>query len=370
MRGLLIAGVCLGLALSLNRRAEALPIFAHQYGLSCQKCHSAIPSLNEFGRAFLSAGYRIPNETPGAAFPISTKINLQYTSAPDPGLPKAVVDEVEFLTAGLIGSRTNYFVEQYAVDGGMHGNLREAWANYRFTAEEANVPMFLRAGQFTLALPIDPETFRETASHYAVFDQTVGRNTFNFFDPKLGASLRMGSLEKGSSVEFSALNGHDRQNGLPTIGVDTLAIVHHVMGPVDLSVYHYRGRRNVDPGAPADGGIGDADLFTRTGLGVRYEYKRWTSESVIQNNTDTNVDGLGNALRSSGGFTQLRYSITPKLFALGRLDGTNDTEGFQRSATALLGYRLSHNSRLTFEDVIAHQPQTTNTFNFQLTIGH
>jgi hypothetical protein len=35
-----------------------------------------------------------------------------------------------------------------------------------------------------------------------------------------------------------------------------------------------------------------------------------------------------------------------------------------------LGYRTSHNSRVTFEDVISHQPQTTNTFNFQLTIAY
>jgi hypothetical protein len=352
------------------RPAQALPIFAHQYGLSCQKCHTDIPSLNDFGRAFLSAGYRIPGATPGPAFPISTKVNLAYTSLPDPGLPKAVVDEVEFLTAGLAGSRTNYFVEQYMVDGGVHGNLREAWANYRFTPEDAKVPVFLRAGQFTLPLPVDPETFRETASHYAIFDQVVGGNTFNFFDPKLGTSLRIGSLDKGSSIEVSALNGHDQQNGLPTAGVDTMATIHHVMGPIDLSAYQYSGRRNIDPGAPADGGVGDFDRFSRLGFGLRYEYKRWTSESVIQNNTDTNVDGLGTYLRSSGGFTQLRYIITPKLYALARLDGTNDTNGFGRATTALLGYRTSHNSRVTFEDVISHQPQTTNTFNFQLTIAY
>jgi hypothetical protein len=35
----------------------------------------------------------------------------------------------------------------------------------------------------------------------------------------------------------------------------------------------------------------------------------------------------------------------------------------------LLGYRPSHNSGFTIEDVVEHVPQTTNTMNAQLTIG-
>jgi hypothetical protein len=343
--------------------ASALPIFAHEYGLSCQKCHSAIPSLNDFGRAFLANGYHLPGTTPGGAFPISAKANLLYTSAPDPGLPKAVVDEIEVLTAGTIGPRTNYFVEQYVVDGGQHGNLREAWAGTFVTPIDARVPVYVRAGQYTLSLPVDPETFRESYNDYALFVQTVGANPFNFFDPKLGLSARVGHADRGLNVEVAALNGHDQQSGLPTVGVDTMTTVHDIFGPFDLSAYRYGGRRETEPGA-------DADAFTRTGFGVRFERGRWTSESVLQENTDTNADGVGTAIRSSGGFTQLRYEITPKLFSLARYDGTNDPSGFLRTTTALLGYRLSHNARLTLEDVIGHQPSTTHTLNAQMTVAY
>ncbi|MBV8150748.1 MAG: hypothetical protein JOY59_04260, partial [Candidatus Eremiobacteraeota bacterium] len=83
-------------ALSAPRPVVALPIFARQYQVSCAKCHSVIPHLNEFGAAFLASGYRIPGLQPGPAFPLATKVNLSDSSqnqgnGPDgAGLPKAI----------------------------------------------------------------------------------------------------------------------------------------------------------------------------------------------------------------------------------------------------------------------------------------
>src|SRR5580658_5252773 len=117
--------------------APAVPLFAHQYGVTCEKCHSVIPHLNEFGAAFQAFGDRIPGVQPGPAFPISTKANLLDSSANQgdgpngAGLPKAIVDEIELFTTGAIGTRGTYFVEQYAVDGGERGLTRDAWVNTR-----------------------------------------------------------------------------------------------------------------------------------------------------------------------------------------------------------------------------------------------
>jgi hypothetical protein len=360
-----------GIFFAASQPADSLPIFAHVYGVPCQKCHTAIPTLNALGKAFLDNGYHIPGAgAPAPVFPLAVKVNLLYTSAPDPGLPKAVVDEIEILTAGTVGPRGNYFVEQYAVDGGRHGNLREAWFNERLTPPGAGVPIDLRAGQFTLPVPVDPESFRETYNDYAVFVQTVGRNPFNFFDPKPGVSAHFGRYDRGLNFEFSALEGRDEQSGLPTAGTDLMQTIHELLGPFDLSAYRYAGRRTLAPDFAASTGTPDADRFTRTSVGLRFAAGRWTSESVLQQNTDTNAEGLGTALHSSGGFTQLRYAITAKLFGLVRYDGTNDDNGFLRSTTALLGYRLSHNSRVTFEDVVAHDPNTTHTLNTQFTIAY
>jgi hypothetical protein len=34
--------------------AQAIPRFAHRYGLTCQACHTEVPHLNAFGAKFLS----------------------------------------------------------------------------------------------------------------------------------------------------------------------------------------------------------------------------------------------------------------------------------------------------------------------------
>ena len=135
--------------------AQAIPLFAHQYGVTCQKCHSQVPRLNEFGQHFAANGYRILGVAPGPATPVSIRFNFVASSerqgdGPDgTGLPKAIVDEVELLTAGTVGSRANYFVEQYVVDGGQHGLLRDAWVNERLTPW-SRLPVNLQVGQFTL----------------------------------------------------------------------------------------------------------------------------------------------------------------------------------------------------------------------------
>ncbi len=381
-----VAALIFGWAIAgLNGRAEALPIFSHEYGVTCQKCHTAIPSLNTFGKAFLDNGYHIMGSNAPPVFPISVKANLLYSSDPSPGMPKAVVDEIEILTAGTVGSRGNYFVEQYAVDGGEHGSLREMWYSEHL-GSGTGLPIDLRVGQFTLPVPIDPESFRESYNDYAVFVQTIGVNPFDFFHTKPGISARVGSYDRGLNLELSAFNGHDAQSGLPTNGIDLMQTVHELLGPLDLSVYHYAGRRDVTAALTGPGLVDSIDQFSRAGVGLRYASGRWTSESVLQENADTNFDGFGTSAHSSGGFTQLRYAITKKWFGLVRYDGTNapvmrdsgvnagsngDNGGFLRSTTALLGYRMSHNTRVTFEDVITHRLAfPVNTFNTQVTVAY
>src|SRR5579862_73506 len=348
--------------------ARALPIFSHRYGVTCQKCHTQIPHLTSFGTYFLVNGYRMPGIAPGPAVPLAVKVNLVDSSAYQgegpggAGLPKAIVDEIELLSAGPIGSRASYFLEQYVVDGGQPGLLRDAWVSERLVPWDARTGFSIEGGQFTLPLPVDPETFRETYEPYAVYDQRVGNNPFDFFDPKVGGKVMLGNVMRGASVEVFAGPGHDRQSGLPTVGTDVMEYAQQVLGPVTLSAYHYQGVRPDGPSL--------LDGFWRTGYGLVAFSGKWTSESVLQTGWDSSCTRNAGCA-SSGGFTQLRYAFGPRLFALARYEGTNDpTGGFARDGVVLLGYRPTHNSRLTIEDVIAHLPQTSNTMNLQLTVAY
>ncbi len=213
-----------------------------------------------------------------------------------------------------------------------------------------------------MPLPVDPETFRESAQHYAVFDQTVGNNPFNFFDPKIGFQVRAGYSNRGFSARILALQGHDKQSGIPLLGTDTMEYGQEAIGSLTFAAYRYDGTR-------PDHGF--ADRFWRQGYGMTYAAGRWASDIVLQKGHDTSFDGAVTSVASNGGFTQLRYELNLRLFGLMRYEGTDDpTNGLARDLVTLLGYRVSRNSRLTVEDVIQHIPQTKNTLNMQYTVGY
>jgi hypothetical protein len=367
------AAVWLLLLVAVTRpaAAPAIPLFAHQYGVTCEKCHSVVPHLNEFGAAFLAYGERFPGISSGPAFPLSVKVNAVDSSeyqgdGPNgQGLPKAIVDEVEAFTSATIGSRANFFVEQYVVDGGEPGLLRDAWINDRVNPWDARIPVYLQGGQFTLPLPVDPETFRDTYQAYTPYVQTVGANPFDFFDPALGMRLGIGDPLRGVSGQLFAGPGYTRQSGLAVTGVDTYLYAQDAMGPFTLSAFRYDGLRPVAGGPD--------DRFDRLGVGFTYgQWSRFSSEFVLINGWDSNCGVPGSTgCASSGGFEQLRYAFNRRLFAEARYEGTNDpANGFTRDGVILLGYGPTENTRVTIEDVIAHSPQTTNTMNAQLTVAY
>lgn len=367
--GLILATITLATCV-VRVPAPAIPIFAHQYGVTCEKCHSVIPHLNAFGAAFVANGYRIPGVQPASAIPVAMKVNLADSSQNQgggqggAGLPKAIVDEVEVFTAGAIGSRASYLVEQYAVDGGMPGLLRDVWITDRINPWDARIPIYVQAGSFTLPLPVDPETFRDTYQGYAVYEQTVGANPFNFFDPKIGVRVSVGDMLQGPSLQLFAGPGHDRQSGLSSLGTDTMGYAQESLGPFTVSAYRYQGQRPVTTFFN--------DRFERSGYSLVYnQWARFSLETLLQTGWDSRCGLDVGGCSSSGGFAQLRYMLNRRLFVGGRYEGTADSTGtFSRDVVVLAGYGLSENSRLTAEDVIHHTPATMHTLNLQCTVSY
>jgi hypothetical protein len=348
-----LAAALLAATLALApRSATAIPVFAHRYGLTCQACHTEVPHLTAFGEAFLANGYRIPGLKAKSAFPVAVRIQLGYSSAappPDAPLPRTIVDEVEFLIGGSAGKRGSYFAEIYAVDGGRVGRARDVWAGWRATPYGARVPVTIRAGQMTLPLPLDPETFRETTDHYAIWDQTAGENPFTFFKTKIGAQIAVGDWRRGLSGTVSLLTGHDPGSGIPTQGQDTFATVQQTVGEFSLSVYRYDGSRRLS---------GADDRFWRTGYGLGWERRGTRIDAVYQSGNDTAVNAYRDALQTSGGFVQVRQALSDRTFALARWDATQDT-AFARSFIYGAGCRPSRNTRLTLFDTARRTPGGT-----------
>ena len=288
-----------------------MPVFAHRYGLSCQACHTTIPHLNSFGRTFAANGFRLDAAARGA-FPVAVKTNIAYSSDATPGLPKTIVDEVELLAGGSIGSHANYFLEQYLVDGGERGHTRDAWVQLNSGAAH------VRAGQFTLPLPVDPETQRDTEAHYLVFDQTVRGNPFNFFDAHPGVDAY--ARAHGFEAHVDALRAGSM-----------LSLQKTFAGSTSVYAYRYEGQGFYRQGYAAAQTFGKADVI-----------------AVLQCGRDP-------AASSSGGFLETHYAFSPSLMAVARYDKVWDALAGEHHQTVFsLVVRPARNMRITLEDQITN----------------
>jgi hypothetical protein len=338
-----------------SQPAGAIPVFAHRYGFSCQVCHTEVPHLTPFGQNFLANGYRIPGVKPGGAFPVAVRTDITYQDAgvADPDatttgpLPNVIVNEVELLTGGSFGSRASYWFEQYIVDGGFPGRTRDAWAALRLTPDGAKIPIVARAGQFTLPLPLDPETFRETMLPYAIWSQTAGNNPFNFFAPKLGGQVNFGDPSRAISGTAQVMKGYEFP-GVPPIGLDTMFTLNRNLGDFSLMAYRYDGQRQY-----SGLGYGNSilitnvhDSFWRNGFALGWAHGGTELNGVYQIGNDSAADVYKDTLISSGGFIQAREAIGPRAFFISRWDAIQGS-AFSRTLTTGFGYAVTKNSRLT-----------------------
>lgn len=108
-------------------RAEALPIFARKFNVTCTTCHTAFPSLNAFGRMFKENGYRFPGSQAPAVqhqhqisptliadntFPIAAMVHSKiFEKTKGEDWATAPFDMVHLWTAGSVFKMGSAFVE-------------------------------------------------------------------------------------------------------------------------------------------------------------------------------------------------------------------------------------------------------------------
>ena len=362
MKRFLIPMLALTAVLCSVRAASATPAFAERTGISCDACHNSMRDVNDLGETFARNGYRLPNLGDRGRPVVGVRGQFAYTSEPDPsGLPKAVLDEVEVFVSGHVNRQITYFVQPYVVDGGVPGSMREAWVQYSTRGLFHGAPVRLTAGAVTLPLPVDPETFRQTNQHYAIFDQTVGANPFNLIDPHNAVTLGVGNEVHGTSIVTALVQSHDQLSGLASAGSDRMVYAQHAMGGLTLAAYAYDGKRDVGP---------VLDEFRRHALALNAYRGRWALETLLQTGYDSSPNGDGVGAASSGGYAQLRYRFDSATFGIVRYDGVADTTGtFERSLTVAATRRIGKGLRLGAEDVIRHGERTTHEFHATLGFG-
>jgi len=345
------AAAVLLVAFVVAQRCDALPVFAKRYGVACSQCHTIVPHLNAFGQAFMLAGFRAPRGMDEhGAFPVALKLNLAYSS--DSGtLPGFYVDEVELLAGASVGKHLSYRIEQHIVDGGLPGLTRDAWLRY------TNRPLFgdfrpavrATAGQFTLPLPVDPETQRDTINHYAIFDQTVAANPFNLFDDRIGLDAAYGRDARGLDAHVLPIKGHDPQSGLPTDGMDLMEVVQAGSPAALFFAYRYAGTRPLQP---------TPDRFWRQAIALNATLPPTEINALAQTGKDDSAFGDAVTASSAGGYLQVRRALGARALFVTRYDFATATFGAStHTVTASFIFGPIRNGRFTLEGVFGGKRQ-------------
>jgi hypothetical protein len=120
--------------LAVGGPCHALPEFARQYGLECQKCHSVPPRLNSFGLAFQANYFNLPPAKPPAGNPpVSTKGSGTIQSAAPAATPRSGNPPVSKGGAGFppifgsfpISGIATFSLEANRTEGKTTANFRE-----------------------------------------------------------------------------------------------------------------------------------------------------------------------------------------------------------------------------------------------------
>ena len=149
-----------GAAESLS--AEEIPYFARKYRVACVQCHVAPPKLNDFGEAFVAAGYEMPSLQANRTWPFAVWVSGRSDSRP-PGSAeddvRAYLNRVEIISGGrVIAPWLTYFVEwrPLSQEGRSDGSLRDRSGRFEdlfLTASRGAVDLTL--GQFRQVGQVD-----------------------------------------------------------------------------------------------------------------------------------------------------------------------------------------------------------------------
>lgn len=170
-RTLLIAVFCLVAAGSIApvSTAEAIPLFARKYNVTCGKCHVSVPRLNEFGMGFLERGYQMPItwiHPQRRTVPFTLWASGRWDSrprTPAPDYVNAYINRLEAISGGkIVVPWLSYFIEWRPVNPERrdNGTLRDRSGRFEdlfvtASARSSARSLELTVGQFRQVSQVD-----------------------------------------------------------------------------------------------------------------------------------------------------------------------------------------------------------------------
>ncbi len=393
--------LCLsGLSL-IPRDAEAIPVFARKYKLSCNACHAAFPRLNEFGEQFVANNYRLPNWKDDTvdtgddmlALPSSVPLAIRaqaWVQQREAGSVDVTTGEtntaktdvqgpylIKLLSSAPLSEHVSYYFYGIFAEKGDNGSvvIEDAW----FSHDDlfgSGVGMML--GQFQISDMMFPRETRLTFQDFMVY-----RMAGLTYDRGLLFSYELGPV--GLDFGFANGNGIDHNLSINSPGYkrpdhmfdnDTGKSLFTRLGVspggVDMGLFYYTGSQKNASGA-AGTGSGNRDTDKNAwglDLSGKLGNKTWWFAQAIWNDWRGFIDA-GRDYRWFGAFAGLDYvhsdhwtwSLLYNYADAGDLDNTDTVyEGINmNSLTATASYYFMRNLKAVLEvnaDFQSVKPQT------------
>jgi len=321
------------------RAAHAVPLFAQRYNLRCDACHSVLPELNQFGNDFRNRGYRIDGAPKHGTTIVALREQIGYTPTPTDGTTRKTVPAGAALGAAEIG-QVEAFVHETLGSEGSSASLFLGYLAYG----NAHSGMLYRAGLIELPLVHSPAQRNDTLTTYGYEGTLAGLNDLTLATPRwaLEAERSVGSARVAATLAFgnatgSAYGGKPVETGRSeSFAAPELGVFARIPLGSDLrvGVDALTGSRRIALlGRPSFD-----DPYARYGASL--EARRGRLELLAEQwyGRDTNADGTGGPLDSTGGFVRLRWRLGSHAYLGLREDGS----AAPAATRALLWYAEAH----------------------------
>ncbi|NIR59439.1 MAG: hypothetical protein GWO02_07910 [Gammaproteobacteria bacterium] len=351
--------------------AQAVPLFARQYDMSCVACHSAFPRLNAFGEHFRDQGMRLPNwrETtvdtgderlalpriPPIAFRAQAFVQGREGEEIDP-VTGPTGNEADFdfqapylikllSSAPLSDNITYYFYGIFAEKGGNGETvIEDAWFSH---GDLFGSGVGLQLGQFQVSDLMFPRETRLTFQDFMVYrmaEITYDRGVL--FDRGLGpVSVAVGAVNGNGIEENFDVNspGFRRPDNMFDNDQDKSVFgrVGVELGPATVGLFALSGEQaNATGPAGTDSGDRETDKeIYGVDLRGRWGAKTYWFAQALWNRWDDFL-APGQTLEWDGGFAGVDYILNDR-WALSMLYNYADAGDLAGTGTVFEGIEIN-----------------------------
>jgi hypothetical protein len=305
--------------------AAAVPIFAERYGFSCSTCHTAVPELNAFGNSFRRAGYQLPSVPRHKEIPIALRFQEDYMKDLSPAQTRRFNALAILISTANFGPRSefSYFARYLFGSQGAPGSLYYGYLQH--VAPKSGV--YERAGLFNVPLIANATQRLDTLTTQPAYAYTVGHNSANFANPRWGAMFGQQSDRLDAHIGFSLDEYHGAAYGAPVPPSDFVqtfaepelfaSLTSSIIDNVRVGALRLSGKRNF---RSQSNGSTFSDRYYRDGIQGGWMNTHFEIVGQQVWGHDTNADGFGTPVTSSGGFVTFKYRPTAHTYVGVRYD--------------------------------------------------